>query len=475
MSKISDVGFRGVIMLLFIAITFAFTYFSYQYKQAMVTKEFIDEQVIASLEKTFSPLWEDAKDLGHKNAVTSGAVNILHQKYNLENNHVFLVRIGYAEAKDIPEEMVRKKRYPLTLHLAGYEIGANVITSIQDSRIYYIVYSIIALILGFLLLFIYPSHRPLDQYRLAKIYGVIHDRKVSSNKAWGSWQLTHIGTGSRLANINPNGYEQANDENCINICIEGIRTAMKAVETAFSSDIGHLKNWLSHKKELADILTHIKSTIKDRPYLESEEDVILLIIYIRDVVLSPVMINVAKHAAYTDILDVESSKVESYPPSGWMTDGWRENEYYIFIPRTIWYDLLKALNDGVLMAYNTKISEVNVYTKENVPFIFIDFFINDKFIDVENLNRLKAYTKRPYPGGLDYLVKGVSDFGRLLILDSNTTVDLTDRKVINKGVGKTLTVRFMMRRIEQDERNQLVKKMDDVLNPIFEETTSHDA
>lgn len=474
MSKISDVGFRSVIILLFTAITIVFTYYSYLSKQDALASEFVDEQVEASLERTFNHFWEDAKDLGAKDAVTWGAVDALRQKYNVENNHVFLVKIGYLETKDIPENFVKMKRHSLTLYLAGSEVDSTVIVSIPDSKIYYIIYSIIILIIGFLLLIIYPSHRPLDQYRLAKIYGVIFDRKVSTKKPWGSSQLTHIGSGSRLANISPNGYEQANNDKSIEICIEGIRMAMDAVEQAFSSDTDNLKSLPSHKIEWKKILTHIKSTIKDRPTVNNEEDLPDLIRYIRDVVLGTVMINVAKHDAYTEILEVEPSKVESYPSSGWITDGWRSKVYYIFMPRTTWNGLLRILNDGIRMAYETQISEVKVYTKEDIPFVFIDFVIDDQMIDAENLKRLKLYIKRSYPGDLDDLVNGVSDFGRLLILDSHTTVDLTDRKIVGRGVVKTLTVRFMMRRIEQDERNQLVEKMDNVFKTLSEEMVSHD-
>lgn len=458
MSKLVDKKYRGIVLLLFVLVTTSLAYLTYMAQNEIFVKYFLYGDVKTSLEDTLQGVVDDAERLGSSSAIEWPIVTLLQRTYNQENAHVFITALGKSTIKEIPKHIVNNKQHELTLNFTKLKMNAKVILTLPDLKWHVIAVTIITLLSGILLLIFHPPYHPLDQYPLAKIYGVIFDRKVSSKKPWGSWQLTHLGTGSGLVNISPNNYEQANNEESVNKCFEGIRSAVKSVGDAFSRDIDLLKEWPANRIVLNDMLLQMETSMKGRPAVRVEKDVVSFISYIRNTVLKPVMTNVADVSTYTDILKLNPSEVKSCPPSGWLIDG-----YNVFMPRTLWNKLLISLNDGLHMAYNTRISGVKVYSNDSTPFIFIDFAVRDRTLDADNLKRLKEYLKCPYPGDLNDLVSGISTFGRLLILDNKVTIDLTDNKVIKKGSVDTLTIRFMMRRIDKDERNLLIEKMDNAL------------
>ena len=61
-----------------------------------------------------------------------------------------------------------------------------------------------------------------------------------------------------------------------------------------------------------------------------------------------------------------------------------------------------------------------------------------------------------------------------MILDPQRTMDLTDKRASRKGVVKTLTVRFMLRRIDKDERKQVIAQMDKALMSTPNRLVHHD-
>lgn len=469
MNKMSDLGFRIIVFIAFAAAAATVSSIYYKYEQNSVVNKFVNEQVKNSLEQTFYSLWDDAKRSGSPESVHSAVVRLLLNEYNYKNKSVFVASVGKHNSKDLPRSLVKSRLHSLNLRLADSTVEANIITMLPDNQRAYYLGAIVVLFGGFLVFVLYPAYQPLDQFRLAKIYGCIFDRKVSSKKSWGAWQLTHLGTGSGMVNIHPNGYAQANNEESVNTCVDGIRAAIDTVEIAFLKEIKNFSDWPSNQKELARILEKIRTSLKCRPLLRGEEDVATFISYVRGTALNTVAIDLTKPEIYKNILGVEASDIEVSLPSRWLIDG-----FQVFMPKTVWENILRSLNAGIRMAYNTKISGLKLYSNEDIPFIFIDFIIEGKILDKNNVSRIKEYLKRPFPGDLDDLVNAMSDYGRLMILDPQRTLDLTDRRASRKGVVKTLTVRFMLRRIDKDERKQVIAQMDKALMSTPNRLVHHD-
>lgn len=448
------------------------SFYSHHRAHELEIKSFVTERVKNSMEQTLSGPWEDARDSSSKEAVEWGVVNLLLKDYNAENSNIFIVNVGNSRKQAPTERFAEGISHSLTLRLADTEVEANIITILPNNRQPYVVSAVLTLMIGLFFLFRFPSYQPLDQFSLAKIYGAIFDRKVSSKKSWGSWQLTHLGTGSGMVTIKPNGFEQANDDGAVDKCIDGIETAIDIVDEAFEKDIKNLADevWQSNQDELVKIVESIRERMKLRPVLDSDEDVREFADYVRNVAMNEAVINLKNTDLYTKILGVESSDIKYETPSPWLTDG-----YQVFMPKTFWENMLRSLNSGLRMAYNKPISGIKIDTDQELPFIVIDFFIEGVNIDEDNLRKLKGYIKSGGVGDLNDLVQAIANYGRLLLLDQKTIIDLTDRKLGRGALARTLTMRFMLRRIDKGEKEQVITQMEKVLATRVNQKANHGA
>lgn len=309
------------------------------------------------------------------------------------------------------------------------------------------------LALGVALTAVFPHPASFNAFPLGRDMALLLDRKVSADRSWGAYRITHLGGGGQLPGIPNNEASACNDPDLRQDCLLDIRNTfdhlrprlLKAAPSSTREILvqGMLSGFEEAERRLREesprVWTDLEVSRSFRPF-------------IRDHVLGFALISFADPAILRNLTDLPCEQIEVSRPPAWLIGG-----YEIYYPRGMLRVLADEIRSGLQSGFGKSFDRIRVSADPASEFIRLDFIATGVALGGNDADRIQQYLSRPFAGGLQRIVTLMEGFGRFSIMDSSFGFDLTQRRRIEARDQTGIVNRCEFRRIRPEELSAVRK------------------
>ena len=383
--------------------------------------------------------------------------NEVHWFLDLETNKS--IRIAVVKAGPAESMLSESSGRTFSVGLSSGKSPVNVDLVVENPSVFKMLDKIIVLsyfTLAVLFAWLLPRADTINSFPMARDMALIFDRKVSANKSWGIYCLSHLGGGGSIPGIRKNGFEACNNVPLIITCLNNVKSTYNKLRRILLSNISEPRLQIEFElamnegfckaeyllcEELPEIFNENDVSEKFRPFLYRK-------------LLGFALLNLGDRIGVAERLGIDPEALSIERPAMWLIGG-----YEIYYPQIFLDQLIEAIRAGLVAAYGRSFESVRFFADVDQPFLSIDFICPELNISPENISRLKQYLASPFDGGLASMCKLMEGFGNVCIFDKHIGFMLTQRRLYSGRSNDGLVCRLQFRKISPEELNTVGKRM----------------
>lgn len=311
-------------------------------------------------------------------------------------------------------------------------------------------------IVGLLVAALMPQPASINAFPIARDMALTFDRKVSANRAWGAYRLTHLGGGGTLPEMPDNSPEACNSESARVAAFDAVWRTYENVQPrllrAMTDPSLRSRFEAAMNAGFAEARQRLR---EDAPAIFSENDAIEHFRpFVQDEALGFALIALEQRSVLANLTRLPEAQITIEPPALWLIGG-----YEIYYPRTLFSELVEEIHSGLVATCGQSYDNIHVFSDSDSAFVTIDFRATTTKLDPDSRKRLVQYLAKPFLGGLSRMDSLVEGTGVLKIVDPEGGFDITRRKRTTEKTPSGVTNRILFRKIRPEELKTVRKQI----------------